>query len=298
MKAPNLSVIVPSVNGWNDLRDCLTALSDSAEELLIEVIVVDRVGDAVRRRLQEEFREVTTLEVAPDTPIPQMRALAIARATAPLVAVIEDHVLVPPGWGRAMVSAQRRFGGVVGGAVENAATDRPADWAAFLCEYGRVLPPLTEGPAEWLTGNNTIYPRALLEARRDLVRAGRWEDYLHSELRRAGTPLVCCPNIVVAHKRHATLGAHLAQRYWYARSYAGSRATGWPWTRRAWFGLLALFLPPVLFARTVRSVWAKRRHRRELLQALPLLVGFACVSAAGDVLGSWRGSGPAFSRVC
>ena len=298
MTTPDLSVVVPSVNGWSDLHGCLAALRAGGTGLSVEVLVVDRVGDAVRQPVLETFGDVTLIEVAPGTPIPQMRALAMSRALAPVVAVIEDHVLVPPGWARSMVDAQRRLGGVVGGALENAATDRTVDWAAFLCEYGRVLPPLPAGPATWLTGNNTIYPRAVLDAHQDVLTAGRWEDFLHEALRRAGTPLTCCPEIVVAHNLHGTMAGYLAQRYWYARSYAGSRASGWRLAHRVGFGCAALFLPPILFARTIASVWVKRRHRRELLRALPLLAVFAWASAAGDAIGSWRGAGPAFSRVC
>ena len=38
------------------------------------------------------------LEAAPETTIPDLRAMAFAAATGRSVAVIEDHVIVPEGW--------------------------------------------------------------------------------------------------------------------------------------------------------------------------------------------------------
>jgi hypothetical protein len=93
------------------------------------------------------------------------------------VAVIEDHVIVPEGWAAQLLAAQARGEEVVGGSVDNAATARLVDWAAFLCEYSQLLPPLPEGPVPGLTGNNTVYRRSLLEKHRDTTRAGRWENY-------------------------------------------------------------------------------------------------------------------------
>ena len=298
MTTPELSVIVPSVNGWSDLRDCLTALRANARDLALEILVVDRVGDAVRRQVRAEFPNARLIEVAPATAIPEMRAVAIARATAPRIAIIEDHVIAPSGWARSLLDAQSRYGGVVGGAVCNAATERSVDWAAFLCEYSHLLPPLPSGRANWLTGNNTIYPRVVLDARRDLLEAGRWEDHLHRELQRAGITLTCCPEIVVGHKKHYTVGEYLAQRYWYARSYAGSRVTGRPLPVRVAYGCAAVLLPPMLFARTVARVWAKRNHRRELVRSLPLLMLFVCAWGAGESVGYCLGPGDALSRVC
>ena len=298
MITPDLSVVVPSVNGWSDIRSCLTALRANEQDLALEILVVDRVGEQVRRPLKEEFPEARLITVSPGTTIPDMRALAISRALASRVAVIEDHVIVPHGWARSLVDAQARYGGVVGGAVCNAATERVVDWAAFLCEYGHLLPPLRSGRAEFLTGNNTIYPRVLLEAQRPALEAGRWEDYLHRELHRVGIVLTCCPEIVVAHKKHYTIVEYLTQRYWYARSFAGSRIAGRPVPIRLAYGCAALLLPPMLWMRTLGRIWTKRQHRRELVRSLPLIGLFVCAWGVGETVGYWLGPGDSLSRVC
>ena len=71
-----------------------------------------------------------------------MREIAFGQASAEAVAVIEDHVIVPPGWARALLDARRETGAVVGGSIDNAARSSVVDWAAFLCEYSHCLTPL------------------------------------------------------------------------------------------------------------------------------------------------------------
>jgi hypothetical protein len=294
---PELSVVVPSVSGILDLADCLEALAVEGAETRMEVLVVDRLGPRVREFVKERYAWVRLLEVDRETPIPMMRALAFAEAQGEFVAVIEDHVIVPSGWTRQMLAAAREGEQVVGGSVENVATEHLVDWAAFLCEYSQCIPPLPAGKADWLTGNNVIYPRALLSRYTALVGAGAWENQLHDALRRDGIRLECRPEIQVGHKKHYTVGEYLSQRYFYARSYAAARVAGVSFARRLAYGAAALGLPPLLFGRTISRVFAKRRHRAELLRSLPLLALFVSSWAFGEVVGSWFGPGDALSRV-
>ncbi|MEO8077675.1 MAG: glycosyltransferase, partial [Acidobacteriota bacterium] len=215
-----------------DLDGCLAALAAESDRTPLEVLVVDRHGPAFREEVARRHPAVRVLDAPLGTPIPDLRAIAFAAATAPVVAVIEDHVQVPAGWAAQMLRAQRQGETVVGGAVENTATDRTVDWAAFLCEYSHLLPPLQSGSVPSLTGNNTTYRRELLERFRDATTSGRWEDHLHAVLRDHGIQLYCHPEIVAGHKKHYTIREYVSQRYLYARSYAGARVRGESAARR------------------------------------------------------------------
>jgi hypothetical protein len=296
MDRAELSVVVPSVNGLSDLTGALEALMAN-DDVRLEVLVPERCGEDVRQAVRARFPQVRLLPVDRDTTIPEMRALAFGAASADSIAVIEDHVLVPRGWARALLDAQRRGEDVVGGAVSNAATDRTVDWAAFLCEYSHLLPPLPNGPSTWLTGNNTVYRRQLLE-RYGPEAAGAWEDRLHDVLRRHGVTLFFRPDIVVRHKKHYTVGEYLSQRYLYARAYAGARFSRSSRARRVLAGFAALALPPVLFRRIVWRVFTAGQHRAELARSLPLLALFVGSWAVGEAVGAWAGSGRSLSRVC
>lgn len=296
-RAPDLSVVIPSVNGWGDLEGCLQALAAQTGACTIQTLVIDRVGPNVRRPLRRQHPRAVLLEVPHGTTIPEMRALGFDRAQAPVVGVIEDHVLVPPDWAERMLAAHAEGAKVVGGSVYNAAHDRAVDWAAFLCEYCHCLQP-PAGAAEWVTGNNITYRRDLLERFREVIDRGGWENQLHDALREAGITLLSRPDIAVGHKKHYRISEYLHQRYLYARSYAGMRLEGAGTARRVAYGVAALSLPPLLLLRTVARVFSARRHRVELLRTLPLLGLFVTAWAAGEVVGYCHGPGDSLGQVC
>lgn len=298
LSVPNLSVIVPSVNGPDILLECLDALcANGAAGLALEILVIDRSGGAVRRAVAERVPEAVVLPVAPQTTIPKMRAIGFRSARADAVAVIEDHVLVPAGWAQQLLGALAAGDDVVGGSVHNLATATAVDWAAFLCEYSHMLAPIAGRRVERLTGNNVVYRRALIRKYSALLEEGRWEDHLHAALRRDGVSLTCRPEIAVGHKMHYRVRDYVSQRFLYARAFAGMRGSDLPPVRRALFALGTIALPPVLFFRVVSRVLATRRHRTELLRSLPLLVLFVCAWAAGEAVGYAIGAGGALSRV-
>ena len=298
VEGPELSVVIPSVNGYGDLDGVLRAL-ETGQQARLEIVVVDRLGEHVRHFLRRDHPQVTVLAVPGDTTIPQMRAAGIRRAGAPAVAVTEDHVIVPPGWARAMLDALEREGAeAVGGPVDNAATDSRIDWAAFLCEYSSTLPPLPAGPAEWLPGNNVIYRTETLRRHDAVLDQNRWEGALHDAIRAGGGRLVMCPEIVVGHKMHYSFGLYASQRYLYSRSYAGALARNMPPLRRAAMGAAALvLLPPLMFWRTIRRVRGRDRFGAELAPSLPLLVPFCLSWGAGEAAGYWFGPGRALEKV-
>jgi hypothetical protein len=295
---PELSVVVPSVNGWLYLGECLEALrAESVSGVALEVLVVDRCGAAVRENVRRECPDAVVIETDPRTSIPIMRAIAFARATAAAVAVIEDHVLVPRGWARQMLNALAGGPDAVGGIVRNAATDRLVDRAAFLCEYSHLLPPLRSGPSRWLTGNNVVYRRAVLERYGTTLAEGRWEDALHDAMLRDGLVLLCRPEIVVAHKRHFRAVEYLSQRYLYARGYAGQRRAPMSALARTTMGVATLGLPPILLFRIVSRVASRRMHQAQFVECLPFLFVAVCAWALGECVGYLAGPGDAMSRV-
>ena len=298
MTEPALSVVVPSVNGPQDLIGCLAALERQREDVDLEILVADRCGPELRARVRREFPAARVIEAGAETTIPDLRAMAIATARGRALAVIEDHVIVPPGWAKALLAELNGDRMVVGGAIENAATERLVDWAAFLCEYSHCITPLPDGPSDWLPGNNVVYPRALLTEYRNVLGGGRWENHLHDAMRRDGVALVFRPRITVGHKKHYTVGEYVSQRYLYARSYAGARVANAPRAKRLAYGAAALALPPLLFYRTVTRVLAKRRHRAELVRSLPLLAVFVVSWALGEMVGYVAGPGDSLAKVC
>ena len=300
MTAFDLAVVVPSVNGYEDLCVALTALMGQTD-VRLQTIVVDRCGETLRERVRAEFPSCTVLAVPTRTTIPAMRRAAFTVADADAIAVIEDHVVVPVDWARRMLDllSFEQAGGatVVGGAVENLATDSLIDWTAFLCEYSHCLPPLPAGEVNWLTGNNVIYPRSVLVDALGDVPTDAWENVIHEAMRSRGVRLVCHPEVVVGHRKFYSIAEYGGQRFLYARAFAGARIRSMTPLRRVAYGLAACALPAMLFARIVHRVWRSGKHRRELFAGLPLLGAFVIAWGAGESVGAFLGPGDALGRV-
>ena len=292
--APELSVVVASVNGFPYVGNCLDSLREGCPEA--EVIVADWTDEETRERLREGWPWVRLISFDDPMAVPELRAAGIAAARAPYVAVIEDHCLVHEDWGKRIVAAHRDGHSVVGGPVRNGARERIRDWAAFLCEYSEHMQPVAAGPADSLVGMNVSYDRAALAAMEDLLRDGRWETWLHPRLKSRGFELVSVPPIVIEHVKDFGVREFLSQRYHYARSHAGKRNRELGW-RRIVYLLGSPALVPVLYFRIARNVLGKRTHRRELLTATPLIIVYLCTWALGEAVGYAFGGGRSILKV-
>ena len=214
-------MVIASVNGMPYLARCLDALAERCPDA--EVVVADWTDEATRKAVRERRPAVKLLSFDEPMTIPELRAAGVFAAAAPVVALIEDHCLVTPGWGDRLTAAHAAGHDVAGGPIRNGATGRIRDWAAFFCEYSAVMEPLPAGPVRALPGMNVSYGPRALEAIDDLLREGRWESWLHPRLQQRGFELWCEPDAVVEHDKGFELGEFFSQRYHYSRSYAGMR---------------------------------------------------------------------------
>lgn len=294
MIEPELSVVVASVNGMPYLADCLEALERHCEHA--EVIVADWTDDETRRIVAERFPSVRLLSFEEPMTVPELRAAGIFAAGSPYVAVIEDHCNVTAGWADRIVAAHRAGHAVVGGPVRNAMTRRARDWAAFLCEYSAFMAPMPSGPTDDLAGMNVSYDRSALEAIEDLLRAGRWETWLHARLRGQGYQLYRDGDAVLEHAKDFGFAEFVSQRYHYSRSYAGTR-NGDLGSKRVLYAVGSPLLMPLAYWRISRNVLARGSNRRELAIASPLILVYSAVWAVGETVGYVFGGGRSLLRV-
>lgn len=294
MNAPELSVVVASVNGLPYIRRCLDSLARCAPEA--EVIVADATDDATRRSVAEGWPSVRLIAFDEPMAVPELRAAGIAAASAPNVAVIEDHCVIRDGWARRLIEGHRQGRPVVGGPIRNGATRRIRDWAAFFCEYSEHMEPGPTGPVESLTGMNVSYDRRAIQAMEPLLSEGRWETWLHPHLQAFGLELHSDGAVVLEHVKDFDFREFVSQRYHYARSYAGMRNPRLGW-RRVVYAIGSPALVPLLYVRIARNVLRKRRHRREFLLATPLVLLYVGVWAFGEAVGYTAGGGRSLLRV-
>lgn len=294
MTASPLSVVVASVNGFPYLGDCLDSIAERCPEA--EIVVADCTDEETRRRVREGWPEVRLVGFEEPTSVPALRAAGIAAASAPHVALIEDHCVVRNGWSKRLLAGHRAGRSVIGGPVRNGSTDRLRDWAGFLFEYSAYMEPGPEGPVSELLGMNVSYDRSAIAAIDDLLREGKWESWLHARLLARGFELYSDPEASLDHVKDFGFREFAAQRFHYARAFAGMRTADLG-RRRFVYALGTPTLVPILYSRLARNVLRRRRHRREFLLATPLILVYIVVTAIGEAAGFAFGGGRSLLRV-
>lgn len=288
MSRPRLSVVVAASFGPDALARTLASIAAARAETDLECLVVHAFDapDAVTAAADR------VVAAPAGTTVPMLRTLGLRAASAPLVALIEDNVVVTPGWASALTAAaDADDAGAFGGPVDHVDTGRATDRAVFLYEYGRFMPPRAAGACGGLPGNNLCYRRSLLDRHAEAWVDGLFETFLHARLREAGEPLVMVPEAVVHHVGHYEVGATCRSCFHHARGFAGMRVDGLPAWRRGAFAAGAAALPAVLTGRILKEALPRHARRVELLRSVPILAVFMGCWAAGEAAGYAAGPG-------
>ena len=299
---PLFSVLIGRVSTEDGDRILETLASLQAQEggLTHEVIVVDRLHDAVSGAIRVRFPQVRLLPCEAGLSLPRMRAQALAVAQGSLILVTEDHCVPPRSWllDFHQIAQDQPDAAVIAGCVENGVTERSLDWATFLCEYAAFSPPIAEGYGGALAGMNVMYRRrALADCPPELLTKGFWETTLHPWLAARGEKLLASNRIRIFHCKRFSWRLFAAQRYVYSRYYAGIR---FPRERRLlrWTAALATPVLPVLLTwRLFRAAQQKPSLARHAQRALPYLFGFFVIWAVGEAVGYLRGPANALEAI-
>ena len=287
-----ISVIIPSVNGLPIIKECLESIYRQKNSTIAEVIVVDCSNEHTRKVIAESFKEIILIHPKRKMSIPELRAIGIKEARYELLALIEDHCLVPENWFTEMIKAHESDYVAIGGAVENACHEKVLDWATFFCEYSAFIQPVPFSPVRELPGNNVSYKRnKIQDVLNDAIDKGVWEGFLHQKLIEQGYELFSTPSLVVFHKKSFSFFEFLVQRFYYSQSYAGMRSSEFPFAKRVIYSIFCLFLPFMLIFRICVRVIPKGKLRKELALSAPLLFIFTTVWAIGECWGYLFGMG-------
>ena len=293
---PALSVVIASVNGWDLLGPTLRALDAQENRSQLEIVVVDAVGGDTRSQIRAHRPGVELIAMDDRVSIPKLRHVGVRHARGSIIAIIEDHGEVDPAWAAAILKAHESPCGAVGGAVENGRSGL-VNWAVYFTEYAAYMGPVIEGPALDLPGNNIAYKRPHLLRHAHVLDEGKWESWINDRLRLDGVSLVSTNSAVIRHIKPFQLGYFVAQRFHFARSYAGMRRGDQSWPLRLIYGAGSTLLPVVLLARVTRTVLRKRRHLPKFAACLPLVAFFLTIGALGEMVGYVLGAGMSLSKV-
>jgi hypothetical protein len=213
------------------------------------------------------------------------------RAGGEIIAVTEDHCRVSPDWCARVLAAHREYpdAGVIGGAVENGATDSLMDWASFFYANGEAMPPLERGKCKRITQLNLSYKRRAISG---TVRpAGQMEWMMNEDLRQQGETLVADDRIVVSHVQSIGFLGTCLLHFHGSRALAGFRRDRIHWPELIVRLGACVLMPPLLFVRALGTVLAKQRLVGTIVATTPLLALLVCFRAAGALVGFITGPG-------
>ena len=136
-----ISVVIPSYNSENTIKDCLDSLMGQTYRGDYEVIVVDSSNDTTPRIIAEYFPDVRLLRFERKTDPGTARNRGIYEARGDVIAFTDADCVPSRDWLDRMASLDNSHYRAVGGVVKNG--NRPDDYvglAGYMAEFREFLP--------------------------------------------------------------------------------------------------------------------------------------------------------------
>src|ERR1041385_7570110 len=126
-----LSVVIATPDTFETIRRTVGRLREQTARDEIELVVVVPSASALApiTGAFDAFASHVVVEVGAVRSIGEANAAGGRRASAPIVALPEDHVLPDPGWAEALIRAHEGAWAAVGVAVRNANPATRISWA-------------------------------------------------------------------------------------------------------------------------------------------------------------------------
>jgi glycosyltransferase involved in cell wall biosynthesis len=297
--APLLSVVVVIGALRERAAACLRSIltQDVAEH--IEVLLME-CGAGFPSVTGSDHPSVRRIGMPGGTTFAAARAAGVRLAGAPVVAFLEEHCRVHPGWARALLEAHGAGRSAVGPEVHNGNPGVGRSDIIGLLSYGLFYPPLPRGEATLVAGHNSSYARAaLLRYGSDLEALLGTDMVLLARLRADGHRLATEPDAKIDHLNE-TRFASIARGYFlFNRCYGHARARHLRWSalRRVVYVALTPLIPLYFMAHFSLFL---ARSRRAFLGTFVRNVGFVYAAqlcaAAGQAIGLVLGPGDAERR--
>jgi hypothetical protein len=242
-------------------------------------------------------RDITWIQ-SPGSSVFQLRLDAYRRASAPVVAVTEDHCHVPIDWAEKILASHAAHADAVaiGGSVENGATSSVLDWGSFFSLQTMFMAPIRSGPTDRINGHiNVSYKRSALAHIDPFGGLGALDQAHQLDLRNRGELLIADDSIRCRHVQSLGAIGTAVGHFHAGRTVAGFRRQNMDaiqWGRFA----LTFVVPFVRFGR-VMWIGSRKQHRVVLVLSAPLILWFLMCQAAGQFVGYAAGPGESPRRI-
>ncbi|NIV10089.1 MAG: glycosyltransferase [Aliifodinibius sp.] len=286
---PELSVVVVTLGGREYIPRCLSALQKQEHAVRQEIIVPcdDRIFDV--EALRQQFPDVNFVSVKGRLTYAELRAIGFQKAQGKIIALTEDHCLPRPEWCANILKHHAETIAAVGGSVVKNGKDTRLNWAIYLSDFGRYMPPVKEGPSMYLTDCNVSYKREALTPIFDLWKKEFHETTVNWTLQKQGKILLLAPDVVVDQQRSLTYQVAFRERYAFGRLFASTRVAATSSIKRLFYTCFSVFLPGLILARVAKNVFLKRRAIGTFFTSIPAILFLGIAWAWGEFIGYLSG---------
>jgi len=231
----------------------------------------------------------------------ELRAEGVRRARADLVAFLEDHCVLSPGFLKVILEAFQGPWSAVGGKCLNANPGVGASNLMAVTNYGMWMGTVTKGEVALVPGNNSAYRRAaLLAYGPKMVPLLTTDMVLQLRLRADGHRFLLDPAARFGHLSEVSLYSAAGAMFHYHRCMGQARAAalGWSTLRTVKYLVQSAAIPWVRTWRTVRlSTGQLGRSLGWALRHVPAMLFLFHAAALGQVLGLVFGAGLSPGRL-
>ena len=273
----------------------LGSLLDQSVSARMEILLFD-LGPEGSLPLPESDRpNVKMTRLSPADLLGAARARGVREAQAPVVAFLEEHCEMRPGWAEAMIAHHRGSWAAVVSDFTVGNPDAGASDVCFRITYGDYIRPQEQaGVVSSVATQNSAFKRdVLLSYEPDLELMLTGDLILQLQMQRDGHRFYYDPSVKIAHRSENTFRSLAVGVFLWSWGFSNIRANFFRWSlfRRAIWIALAPLIPWVrLTRRIVRSLRRRDVSLVQLLRDLPFVFGIDCSSAAGQVVGLVTGA--------
>ena len=298
---PELSVVVLTPDTFETIRKTINCLSLQTAKDRMEIVIVVPSSRELNLDVSalQPFEQHRIVEVGRIDSIGSAYAAGVRNASAPVVALSEEHCFPQKGWAEALLLAHRGPWAAVGPVVRNANPNSLVSWADLYIGYGAWLEPAQEGTVNHLPGHNSSYKRdLLLEYGSALEAMMEAETILHWDLGKKGHQLYLQPAATTHHTNFERIFTFFAAQFYNGRQFAASRAQNeaWSFPKKIFYSAASPLIPFVRFWRVLKNHRAGQKGE-PFVRALPALLGGLMVDGAGQLIGFTFGQGHAAKKM-
>lgn len=297
--APDMAVVIVTPDNYHSIRKTMSHLRRQTARASLEIIIVAPSRNQLALEVSEmsDFARYDIVEAGHIESVGQANALGIRRATAPIVALAEDHCFPDPDWAESLIAAHQGVWAAVGPAFRNANPETAISWADLFLGYGPWLWPTPAREVDYLPGHNSSYKRDVLLGYGDRLESMmESETVLHWDLRAKGYRLYLEPAARVAHINFSLWLSWIPAQFFNGRLFAAARVREMSLARRLAYVAGSPLIPLVRLLRIAGALRSRRLVLR-FVQSLPALIIGLAVDGAAQFVGYLLGAGDTVNQI-